>query len=152
MARFCKFFWWSNIWCCKWKYLRTVRTIWFFLTGSRRAVNSVRHWQWTTLKLIRKRLAAPHPSLVVKHFPSTAALVVSPDTDTEVPASPSEVLTTVLCKGVPIRRKEGRAKFSWIFCGKASERKYHFYSGCLILSSWKCSFSIAVLMTPQSTT
>ena len=22
MARFCKFFWWSNIWCWKWKYLR----------------------------------------------------------------------------------------------------------------------------------
>ena len=38
MARFCKFFWWSNIWCCKWKYLRTVRTIKFFLTGLRRAV------------------------------------------------------------------------------------------------------------------
>ena len=37
MARFCKFFWWSNIWCCKWKYLRTILTIYYFLTSLGRA-------------------------------------------------------------------------------------------------------------------
>ena len=75
-------------------------------------------------------MAEPHPSLVVKHFPSTAALVVSPDTDAdiEVPTSPGEVLTTFLCKGVPIRRKEGKGSY-------LRGSIHNFYSGWLILLS-----------------